>query len=133
MTEEQIRQNAEEYATDTYYDGTPFVNSEKVESFIAGAHSRDEEIGTLEGLLKIKEHEIKRLRNPWISVEERLPEKEIPYETKNVVLVRSEHNGIQFAHLDEDGVWRDEYSNVAYKRVKVTHWMPIPELKGDEK
>ena len=62
MTDEQTKQNAEEYAKKIY----PYTvgKAAAIRDFIAGAHSRDEEV-----------KELDQLRNPWISVEERLPEK----------------------------------------------------------
>ena len=83
MTDEQIKQNAEEYAK----AHTPLDNWETDKAlakfaFISGAHSRDEEIKELEDRNKVldmnlveQQLENLQLSNPWISVEERLPEK----------------------------------------------------------
>ena len=115
MTDEQVKQNAEQYAK----AHTPLDNWETDKAlakfaFIAGAHSRDEEIKELntrivnlmcerdsikseseylinklrndnkdleqalacaEDVVDIQCKELDQLRNPWISVEERLPEK----------------------------------------------------------
>ena len=69
MTDEQIKQNAEQYATENYgeYDEHDYVDhsgsnmchavSEK--AFIAGAHSRDEEIRKYQN--KIHELQLKLL------------------------------------------------------------------------
>ena len=76
MNEEQIRQNAEEYA-DGFYD-RKFQNSlwkDKYYAHIAGAHSRDEEIENLRNVLQSEQeqshayivelkNEITQLRNP---------------------------------------------------------------------
>lgn len=92
MTEEQIIQNAEEYSK-KHYD-IPFEDNSSMnveiseESYLAGAHSRDEEIEELNEQLKTcrktllkctgriieVETEINKLCNQWISVENRLPE-----------------------------------------------------------
>lgn len=85
MTEEQLKQNAEEYYQKldsiTIEDPRePNVNS-IIDAYTAGAHSRDEEIVgyqmqinmTADALQQCMD-ELKQLRNPWISVKERLPE-----------------------------------------------------------
>ena len=62
MTNEEITQNAEEYAK-KHYD-IPFEDDSSMnvivseESYIAGAHSRDEEISSLK-------NELEALRNIW--------------------------------------------------------------------
>ena len=73
MTEEQIRQNALIYATENYgeydeYDytdhsGSNMCHTVAEKAFIAGAHSRDEEVELLKKKLKIyleKEEEEKQ-------------------------------------------------------------------------
>lgn len=82
MTDEQIKQNAVKYALGQSANGN---NSEDYnlakQDYLAGAHSRDEEIGLIQNALEIQarilremERDIQRYKNPWISVEERLPE-----------------------------------------------------------
>ena len=114
MTDEQIKQNAE-----TAYPGFEDLQTVHIE----GAHSRDEEV-----------KELDQLRNPWISVEDRLPEKTrnlspFPDEyDEKVVLVINKQGGKRLAYRDYEGVWRDDYTctivNQNYARI--THWMPIP-------
>lgn len=85
MTEEQIEQNAR-----AYYNHLQEMEilSYAPRDFIAGAHSRDEEIVGLRRCIhefevankllthdkRNLQHELDRLRHPWISVEDRLPE-----------------------------------------------------------
>lgn len=66
------------------------------------------------------------LQNQWISVEEALPN----YEED--VLVRNAIDDYFVTYRSEDSVDRDEYGFVNYHPVKITHWMPIPSLKGGE-
>ena len=85
--------------------------------------------------LNARDEEMKQLRDPWISVEERLPEKTrnlspFPDEyDEKVVLVINEQGGKRLAYRDYKWVWRDDYTceivNQNYARI--THWMPIPE------
>jgi len=84
MTEEQIKQNAEKYATDYYIDtGTPYVDTERMESYIAGVHSLDEEIKELNArIVKLmcerdsikseSEYLINKLRNDNKDIEQAL-------------------------------------------------------------
>lgn len=139
MTEEQIQQNAEDYINENTQGVVIEANVRNflLDVYLAGAHSRDEEIGTLEGLLKIREHELK-LRNPWISVEERLPGKSRGLykleedEQHKHVLFRT-RNGLTFSgYLDAEEIWRDERSLPVYfiTSSPVTHWMPIPDHRS---
>lgn len=87
MTEEQIKQNAEEYALKKTLVSTDSFHG-MVESYLAGAHSMLEEVKHLARIATIYKvdaqdtvaecerlHDIiDKLRNPWISVEEKLPE-----------------------------------------------------------
>lgn len=142
MTEKQIKQNAEEYATSQYgeYDehdytdhsGRNMCHAVSEKAFIAGAHSRDKEIKEL----KQKLHEEKdfgdfkdtqinslkdQLRNPWISVNDRLPE-----EGKDVFVRKTCTNGI--FHLTgkvlNGGKWYC-YGFGWQDSGVITHWMPI--------
>ena len=61
------------------------------------------------------------LQNQWISVEEALPER------GSLVFIRLDHGGYSvrlFTNYDK--------SFIDTKGGKVTHWMPIPPLKGGE-
>lgn len=129
MTEEQIKQNAlkaeKEHGNFNYqYQGEAFNKS-----YLAGAHSRDEEVDKLkrlyeEVLHKYYETECK-LRNPWISVEKRLPEE------GKLVFVRTVVGSYSVGqHIYPQ--WYITGIPSAHNLVSVTHWMPIPELKKEE-
>lgn len=178
--DEQIKQNAEEYAIqflepyDEEYAPIKYVTAQM--AHIAGAHSRDEEITILENQLKsaisaydrisdeskrisiknaqienelsdyksafqVLETEIKRLRNPWISIKERLPEKAIGLyeleedERHKMVLFKTANGNLYRGYLDAEEIWRA--FTVPYKGAypidsltwsEVTHWMPIPKV-----
>ena len=100
-TEEQIKHNAELYANRYEIRGTSdgeFRYMDKKDAYIAGAHSRDEEINLLRNTLQSEqeqshEHiielqkELSKLRNSWISVKERLPKQKGGKIRSDVVLV----------------------------------------------
>lgn len=142
MTEEQIKQNAEAYADSIKEIRGKLDRCATRDDFIAGAHSRDEEIATLEGLLKIKEHEIKQLQNPWISVEERLPKDGEKVFTRSVLII--EGGGVRnkeeqyltqiyICRWITDKTKQTNMCGVKYNIVdKVTHWMPIPQIEKGE-
>ena len=111
MTEEQIKHNAEEYANRYEIRGTSngeFRYMDKKDAYIAGAHSRDEEIEglkkKLEDITILKDFfassldiydkdnrelqdELNIHRNKWISVNERLPKRKDGKIRSDVVLV----------------------------------------------
>ena len=134
MTEEQIKQNAEEWVKSLISEEDGGYNENDVSlfliknAFIAGAHSRDEEIerikneaaAIMDEACALKT-ELDKLRNPWISVEERLPKvgEFVFVSLANGYVCR----GVLYDDVEE--IWYvDEYGIV-----DVTHWMPIPELK----
>ena len=111
MTEEQIKHNAEEYANRYEIRGTnngEFRYMDKKDAYIAGAHSRDEEIEVLKKKLEditilkdffassldIYDKDNRELQNElnihcnqWISVKDRLPKKKDGKIRSDVVLV----------------------------------------------
>lgn len=111
MTEEQIKHNAEEYANRYEIRGTSdgeFRYMDKKDAYIAGAHSRDEEIEVLKKKLEditilkdffassldIYDKDNRELQNElnihcnqWISVKDRLPKKKDGKIRSDVVLV----------------------------------------------
>jgi hypothetical protein len=131
MTDEQIKQNAQEWCIGLH----ELVQNKSAceESYIAGAQSRDEEIKELEERIKVldmnlveQQLENQQLHNPWISVEDRLPEK-------------LENDCVSYYVLTRiDGprqIWymvnRYNYDIKSWEGCNnnTTHWMPIPELK----
>lgn len=87
MTEEQIKHNAERYANRYEIRGTSdgeFRYIDKKDAYIAGAHSRDEEVLKL---LKSQENIEEKPSNQWISVKDRLPKKKDGKIRSDVVLV----------------------------------------------
>ena len=69
MTDEQIKQNAEEYAEQNKVNFSEDKNfevydyDEQKEAYLAGAHSRDEEIGELMKRIDELEDEVAQLIN----------------------------------------------------------------------
>lgn len=167
MTQEQIKENANEFATHINGEKSPF-SSREYEAYIAGAHSRDEEIKELKHKIKSIEEdrricitnllkECDRLRNPWISVEDRLPEENC------VVFVSLDGTEYLSAHYRVKSkrfvtVSKDKQTLVEVRKstatytvcgdcIKeerlysegqreditslVTHWMPIPQIEKE--
>lgn len=128
MTDEQIKQNAEEYAN-TFQNMCGFYERENcIKDFIAGAHSRDEEIGRMNTTIRLYANQISQLRkeieqlcNPWISVEERLPVPHTPVYAKN-------DKRTWFFALRPDKREKPWYDIVGRHPEEVTHWKQIPEL-----
>jgi hypothetical protein len=123
MTNEDIRQNASQYVLN--FEPTGVITEDRLRCYIAGAHSRDEEI--------------KQIRNPWISVEERLPE-------VGDIVVINVHNTIDGGgeHHEEDQILVEKYDGrwicdrceqhrmgkYLFDTIsKTTHWMPIPPIE----
>jgi len=69
--------------------------------------------------------EVARLSDPWISVEERLPEP-VDEQKTAAVLVTDGTTVFTACYLYHSrGFW---YSNQRRRCVKITHWMPLPKL-----
>jgi hypothetical protein len=156
MTEEQIKQIAEAYADSMIEIRGELEWCATRDDFIAGAHSRDEEIEELElsleaaaDVVKILTKQSNELRNPWISVEKRLPapRKDTCFSENCLVLYKDQEIGISYiteAYYDfgykGNGGWvltfNDNehffYSDYQENGCIVTHWMPIPELEKGE-
>ena len=68
--------------------------------------------------------------SPWISVEEKLPEPE------KEVIVLAKDKYIDIDHLTNDGedgyYWWKNDETIWCEDDKITHWMPIPELKQQD-
>lgn len=107
-----------------------------------GAHSRDEEIKELEQALAFTEDvvdtqkkELDKLRNPWISVEERLPEQERDEDGNKIgmsveVFIRTEFvdNNHTYVHYGRSRCYFKSDGGHEWQTPDVTHWMPIPDI-----
>lgn len=127
MTEEQIIQNAEKYAGNSAkHLQQPYEEYKlRYDAYIEGAHSRDKEIWTLKGLLKISEQEIKQLRTPaWISAHFMLPGE------NQKVFFRKRDCSIYYGWYDEkmQSFFTIDPDNTKWTINGVTHWMLIPKL-----
>ena len=142
MTDEQIKQNAEKYADQ--FVSRCFCGEWKdvVLNFTAGAHSLDNEIYDLkqdiEGLQKMVKmrsdafecalKEIDRLSNPWISVEDRLPEGDA--DNISIPVVARTNRGYwfkgQYDHNNKDWFFSEDPDHLDFEEDEfVTHWMSI--------
>lgn len=156
MTDEQIKQNAEHHIRELGVQGESRYF--EMNGYIAGAHSRDEEIKELkEEIESLKEQynscfegfskrgtklrelmkENVKLSNPWISVEDGLPEEDKEEEYWSVeVYVRNEYGGTTAACYNyKRKEWHLTYGRLeggSLIHTNITHWMPIPELKKGE-
>ena len=134
MTEQQIKRNAEVWAeehkmrTDFGY-GWPetYDTKQQADAYIAGAHSRDEEIRRLrisfESANKIlvrREEEYRQLRNPWISVEDETNRPEIG---EQIIIAYDEaaRNILKYTGKELFEIWNAH------------HWMHMPGLKKEDK
>lgn len=78
----------------------------------------------------------KEYKNQWISVEEALPTLDEKYDFSERYIVRTQNNEIKVMRIFRNIAWCDIYRGGAYipfEKDIVTHWMPIPSLKGGEK
>lgn len=147
MTEEQIKQNAEEYAINSGYEPLPKCGwidctttdtyGISVDSYIAGAHSRDEEIEELqkenlymESLLSMHrkmtgecELKLQKLRNPWISVEKH------PDDVTKDYLLEYE-DGSHIVAIWDSGMWMSKNLHPLKEPIR---WMSIPQTEKGEK
>lgn len=141
MTEEQIKQNAHDFAF-VETDGISILYHPCKRGYIAGAHSCDEEIKELKKRLKFADESIAdadkwiakyqlenyELRNPWISVKDRLPEKAIGKSERSEYVLCRHKNGNYYVAYWHVGL--EYWYSMPYKIDKnnITHWMPIPEV-----
>ena len=147
MTDEQIKQNAEicVFTENSFRKEhkklilTPSEEKIAKDFFIAGAHSMFKEIKHLERIAATYKsrcqdtaaecerlHDIiDQLRNPWISVEDRLPR-----EDTDVLCIR-EDGFYLIGKVLNGGKWYC-YGFGWQAKNKITHWMYIPELKKKE-
>lgn len=158
MTEEQIKQNAEVYAEERCIRYNEQYGA-CYDAYIAGAHSRDEEIVGYQSQINMMADalqqcmdELNKLHNPWISVKERLPKYCTIPSTEQYIKNRrywdskfaptylvmcSDKQGdyYQFANFikfpeDKKPSW--VFAEGYIKRNCVTHWMPIPKVNKEK-
>ena len=105
--EEQIREAVKDFLWETQY-----MEDNVVMSFIEGAQWADE-----------------NQPSPWISVEERLPEKRV------LVIVKTGIDNCYLAAKDSVALPKDEFMlpQLCSYIDGVTHWMSIPELPKEER
>jgi hypothetical protein len=140
MTDEQIKQNAEEYANSMYdkkYQCEPWKECYMIHN--AGAHSRDEEIEMWKRVVEERQLEIEKLRNPWVSVEDRLPENGEMVFTRSIIKTEGGGKCVedeQFLVQQFIGKWisdnryQQTFRGITFNAINnVTHWMPIPQIK----
>ena len=143
MTEQEIKQNAKEYAfhkldySRKRHSENPYLAWK--EGFEDGAHSRDEEVerikneaaAIMDEACALKT-ELNKLRNPWrdASVEKPPYDPDCDDETSVYVIVRQEQGNLLEAYYDYDNNdWRDREHNWRLK--DPTHWMHIQKLPNN--
>ena len=148
MNEEQIRQNAKEYIENKFPTNHLSERNKEYNAFIAGAHSRDEEVeelrkhDTLENKMRIDlineceqlKQELDSLRNPWISAKDHLPDyPESEYDINNMYLVCRKGGSVVFpAIFRRNGKWYIYDNMQAAEIIAPDYWMPMSKLiKGE--
>lgn len=156
MTDEQIKKDAERFASVYYHsydsENNPQYLTVSEDSFIAGAHSRDGEIEILKHQLnntsinlKIARAELDKLRNPWKNATKQLPPENKEGSNLSIDCVVLAGNGSSFfeviAWYDYDGeCWYEKYDfdQTHLDGNKVYYWTELPkcnhiETEGDNK
>jgi len=142
MTEEQIKQNAEDYINENTQGVVIDANTRNflLDVYLAGAHSRDEEITRLSAEIKDDNYvisklqdELNQLRNPWISVKDHLPDyPESEYDIDNMYLVCREGSSLAFpAIFRRDGKWYIFDNTQIREIIAPDYWMHMPVKKGE--
>lgn len=150
MTDEEIKQNALKCADDFIADAT--FKRYMRDTYIAGAHSRDEEIKELkEEIESLKEQynscfdgfskrgtklkellkENVKLSNPLISVKDRLPEesrKHMGRLSDTVFVITDKGDGTSARYDWSTKTW----CPAKILQGHITNWMPIPQIKKGE-
>lgn len=135
MLYEQIKQAAENFIE--------AINKERIAQGYKELSAGEDDLVFNAYLAGIKKGiEIKELRNPWISVEDRLPENGDMVFTRSVLIIKGggeRHEEEQFLAQKFVGYWltdccrQHRMHGFIYDTLdKVTHWMPIPQLLHDD-
>lgn len=127
MTEEQIRQNAEMYADKLCKRECAVEWKRLVDTYIEGSNSRKDEFERLKAEIEDMTFLLRQVCNPWISVEERLPEM---YE--DVVVLNNGKPLLSRRYWIAR--WKEHPTEWQWSKslTHVTHWMPIPNIKKGE-
>lgn len=138
MTEEQIKQRAEEYALKRTLVSTDSFHG-MVENYLAGAHSRDEEIKRLYNSLEHFRSIINNLRNPWINASKQLPPEGKEGSNLSIDCLVMAGNGNSFFYVlawyDYSGkCWYEKYDfdQTHLDGNKVFYWMELPKCNHIE-
>ena len=100
--------------------------------------------------LNARDEEIEQLRNPWISVEERMPPRDVAlvFPTHSIPVIGMIdnstdriHTGLRYDYSSKEWCYgftpmrkygADNDLLISGDTLPVTHWMPIPKLKKGE-
>ena len=145
--DEQIKQNAHNYTNtndhnwvwDDSGENRVDISEEISEAYIQGAHSRDDEIKHITRIATTYKSDaqdtvaecerlhdiIDKLSNPWISVEDRLPDREETLTRFSKYVLCALDNGECYItdYFDYERNRWNSFPN------SITHWMPIPKLE----
>lgn len=160
MTEEQIKQNAYDYTYNSDHNWTwddsgesrVDISAEVTDAHIAGAHSRDEEIESLQRRVSLWKHEaevaakeLNQLRNPWINASKQLPPEDKEGSDLSIDCLVMAGDGNSFFYVI---AWYDYRGRCWYEKYdfdqthldgnKVFYWMKLPkcnhiEVEGGDK
>lgn len=75
------------------------------------------------------------LQNQWISVEEALPTLDEKNDFSERYIVKTNEGAIKVMRIFKNIAWCDIFDGrafIPFEKKIVTHWMPIPEMKGGE-
>lgn len=100
-------------------------------------HEMEVEVSNIDWIMDVLGKRIKQIQNPWVSVDDRLPE------VGQEVLCRGEESLISDDDQDDrfkivhdlGQIEKEGYGLTMYgftSAVYVTHWMPIPPLTGED-
>ena len=145
MTDEQIKQNAERFASVNYHpydsENNPQYLIVSKDSFIAGAHSRDEEIESLQRRVSLWKHEAEVVAKKlmWKNASKQLPPENKEGSNLSIDCVVLAGNGSSFfkiiAWYDYSGkCWYQKYDfdQTHLDGNKIYYWMELPKCNHIE-